>query len=167
MNAVVKLTLPALVAALLGAALNSAAAQPLQRSLVGTWTLVGGSIYQGNATSEPFGPQALGTLVLDPGQRFVLLIARPDLPKFATARRDAGTPEENQAVLAGLLALMGTYRVSGDGQSLTFHVEAGTFPNWVGTDQPCPFTLTGDQMIWLHPSAIGPGLAQLVWRHAP
>lgn len=42
----------------------------------------------------------------------MLLIARPGLPNFAASKRDAGTPEENKAVLAGLLAFIGTYSVS-------------------------------------------------------
>jgi len=97
----------------------------------------------------------------------MLMMARRDLPKFTANKRDAGTPEENKALLAGLLALMGTYRVQDAGQSLILHIEAGTFPNWVGTDQRCPFTLVGDQMIWLHTMVVGGQVAQVVWRHVP
>lgn len=41
----------------------------------------------------------------------MLLIAR-GLRNFAANKCDAGTPEENKAVLAGLLAFIGTYSVS-------------------------------------------------------
>jgi hypothetical protein len=71
--------------------------------------LVSETAHQDDKTSEPLGPNPLGSFMFDQGGRFILLIARPDIPKFAANKRDAGTPEENKAVLAGLLAFIGTY----------------------------------------------------------
>ena len=100
--------------------------------------------------------------------RLFLLIARPGLPKFAANKRDAGSPEENKAVLAGLLAFIGTYSVSEADHVLTLHVEAGTFPNWTGADQKRSFTLTADQMNWTNRTpAIGAEVVEVVWRRAP
>jgi hypothetical protein len=50
-----------------------------------------------------------------------------------------GTPKENKALLAGLLAFIGTHSVSEADQVLTHHVETGTFPHWVGDRmiRPC------------------------------
>jgi len=70
------------------------------------------------------------------------------LPKFAAKKRDAGTPEENKAVLESSLAFFGTYSASDVDQLITLHVEASTFPNWSGTDQRRSITLTGDEMKW-------------------
>ena len=170
MNAMVKLTLPALVVgAMFAAADFTGAQQPSgQDRLVGTWMLVSETAHQGDKTSEPLGPNPLGSIMIDQGGRFMLLIARPGLPKFAANKRDAGTPEENKAVLAGLLAFIGTYTVSGADQVLTLHVEASTFPNWVGADQKRSFTLVGDEMKWTNRTpAIGAEVVEVVWRRAP
>jgi Lipocalin-like domain len=135
---------------------------------VGTWTLVSETAHQGDKTTEPLGPHPLGSIMFDRGGRFMLLIARPGLPKFAANKRDAGTPEENKAVLAGLLAFIGTYSASEADQVLTLHVDASTFPNWIGADQKRSFTLTGDQMKWTNRTpAIGAEVVDVVWRRAP
>ena len=98
----------------------------------------------------------------------MLLIARPGLPKFAANKRDAGTPEENKAVLAGSLAFFETYSVSEADQAITLLVEASTFPNWIGTNQKRSFTLAGDEMKWTNRTpAIGAEVVEVVWRRAP
>jgi hypothetical protein len=43
---------------------------------------------------------------------FSLVNTRADLPKFASNRRDQGTPEENKAVVQGSIAYFGTYSVN-------------------------------------------------------
>jgi hypothetical protein len=70
----------------------------------------------------------------------------PALLKFAANKRDAGRREKNKAVLAGLLAFIGSYTVSEADQVLTLQVEASTFPNWGGTNQKRSLTLIGDGM---------------------
>lgn len=136
-------------------------------TVVGTWTLVSEVAHQGEKTTLPLGPNPLGSIILDPGGRFILMIARPDLPKFAGNKRDAGTPEENKAVLAGSLAFFGTYSMDADGV-LTLHPEASTFPNWVGVDQKRYCTVAGDEMKWTNRTpAIGAEFVELVWKRAP
>ena len=170
MNAIVKLTLPALVVGAMFAAAGIADAQQpvVQGHVVGTWMLVSETAHQGDKTTEPLGPNPLGSVMFDRGGRFMLLIARPGLPKFTANKRDAGTPEENKAVLAGLLAFIGTYSVSEADHVLTLHVEASTFPNWIGADQKRSFTLAGDEMKWTNRTpAIGAEVVEVVWRRAP
>jgi hypothetical protein len=136
-----------------------------QPSVAGTWVLVSEVAHQGGKTSEPLGPHPVGLMMLDPGGRFILMIARPDLPKFAANRREAGTPDENKAVLAGSLAFFGTYSVSAG--LLTLRPEASTFPNWVGADQKRYFTLEGDEMKWTNRTpAIAAQVVELVWKRA-
>jgi hypothetical protein len=134
--------------------------------VVGTWILVSETAHKGGKTTEPLGPHPLGSMMLDRGGRFMLMIAKPDLPRFAANKRDAGTPEENKAVLAGSLAFFGTYSVKE--QVLTLHPEASTFPNWVGADQKRDFTISGTEMKWVNKSpAIGAEVVEVVWRRAP
>jgi hypothetical protein len=135
-------------------------------AVVGTWILVSETAHKGGKTTEPLGPHPLGSMMLDPSGRFMLMIARSDLPKFAAKKRDAGTAEENKAVLAGSLAFFGTYTVKG--RVLALRPEASTFPNWVGADQNRDFTISGAEMKWVNQSpAIGAEVVEVVWRRAP
>ena len=72
-------------------------------SLVGTWTLVSETAHHDDNTTQPLGANPKGLMMFDSAGRFMMIIARPDIPKFAVNKRDAGTPEENKAVLAGML----------------------------------------------------------------
>jgi hypothetical protein len=170
MNAIPKLTVPMLVvgAMLVSAGFARAQQTTLQGAVVGTWTLVSEVAHQGEKTTLPLGPNPLGSIMLDPGGRFILMIARPNLPKFAANKRDAGTPEENKAVLAGSLAFFGTYSVNEADHVLTLHPEASTFPNWVGADQKRYTAVAGDEMKWTNRTpAIGAEVVELVWKRAP
>ncbi len=137
------------------------------RAVVGTWLLVSEVAHQGEKTTQPLGPNPLGSIMLDRGGRFIIMIARPDLPRFAANKRDAGTAEENKAVLAGALAFFGTYSVNEADRILVLHPEASTFPNWVGADQKRYITLTADEMKWTNRTpAIGAEVVELVWKRA-
>lgn len=158
---------------LLGALMANAQAKKDEKAkpagaVVGTWTLVSEVGHQGEKTTLPLGPNPLGSIMLDSGGRFILMIARPDLPKFAGNKRDAGTAEENKAVLAGSLAFFGTYTSNEADNVLTLHPEASTFPNWVGADQKRTCTVAGDEMKWTNRTpAIGAEYVELVWKRAP
>jgi hypothetical protein len=134
-----------------------------EKGVLGTWTLVTETAYQGGKRTEPLGPNPLGSVMFDRGGQFMLMIARPGLPTFVANKRDAGTPEENKAVLEGSLAFFGTYSVSEADQVLTLHLEASTFPNWSGTGQKRSITLTGDEMKWTNRTpAISAEVVELV-----
>jgi hypothetical protein len=67
-----------------------------------------------------------------------------------------------------LLALIGTYSVAEVDRVITLHVEAGTFPNWIGSDRKRSFELVGDEMKWTNRTpAIGAEVVELAWRRAP
>ena len=139
--------------------------KPTSAGLVGTWTLVSETAHQGDKTTQPLGPNPVGMMMFDSGGRFMMLIARPGLPKFAAGKRDAGTPEENKAVLAGLLAFFGTYSVNEADQVLILRPEASTFPNWNDADQKRFLKLVGDQQIWTNRTpAIGAEVVEVVWK---
>ncbi|GEJ57564.1 lipocalin-like domain-containing protein [Anaeromyxobacter diazotrophicus] len=165
MNTIVRLAL--LAALQLGFAGSARAQQAAADAVIGTWTLVSETALHGGKTTEPLGPHPLGCMMLDRGGRFILMIARSDLPRFAAGKREAGTPEENKAVLAGSLSFFGTYRLDGAGGVLILRPEASTFPNWVGADQKRQLTLSGDEMKWVNRApAIGAEVVEVVWRRA-
>jgi hypothetical protein len=154
----------AFVVPLLAALTIAAPSVAADQNLVGAWRLVSETVERGGQTTEPLGADPAGRMMLDDRGHFMLLIARRDLPKIAANRRDQGTPEENHHILAGMLAFFGAYTVSPD-QVLMIHVEAGSFPNWIGSDQKREFALAGDEMTWVNRApAVSGETAKLVWK---
>jgi hypothetical protein len=92
--------------------------------------------------------------------------ARADLQRFASNSRTEGTPEEYKAVVHGTIAHLGTYTVDEAGKTITFRIQAGTFPNWNGVEQKRPFTLAGDELRWTTPAASGGGTGEVVLKRA-
>ena len=100
------------------------AAAQTAKDLVGTWTSVSITAVQDGKTIEPYGPNPKALLMFDDKGRYVSLIVRSDLPKFASGNRMTGTPEENKALVQGTNAHFGTYVVEGD--KLVLHIESAT-----------------------------------------
>ena len=101
---------------------GNAAAQNA-RSVAGTYSVV---------TSAPFGANPRGQMILGRDGRYSIVLARATLPKVAAGARNKGTPEENGALVGGSIAHFGTYTVDEKEKTITFNVEASTFPNWDG-----------------------------------
>jgi Lipocalin-like domain len=68
--------------------------------IVGTWSLVSSVTERDGVRTDQFGAGAKGMLVLDGAGHFMLTIIGPDLPKFSSNNRAAGTPDENKAVVS-------------------------------------------------------------------
>jgi hypothetical protein len=94
----------------------------------------------------------------------VLAIVRAGLPKVASNNRTTATPEENKAIVGGSLAHFGTLSVNAADKTFTFKIETATFPNWSGTEQKRPFTISGDQLRYTAAAASGGGTATVVWK---
>jgi hypothetical protein len=137
----------------------------LKEQIIGTWSLVSSETVQQNGTRSPtFGPNAKGIAIFDHGGNYVFSFVSSNLPKFTHNNRNAGTAEENKAVVEGSLGHFGTYAVNEADSSFTLRIEGSTFPNWAGTEQKRVFTLAGDELKWITPLASGGGTAELVWR---
>ncbi len=119
--------------------------------LVGTWEWVSvDNTAPDGSRTQPFGPKPSGYLIFDSDGRFFWLISRPGRAKFASSRRDQGTPDENKATVQGSLAYCGTYSVHHD--ILAMRIEASTYPNEEGAEQRRAFTLIDDQLTWRNPT---------------
>jgi hypothetical protein len=124
-----------------------AIAQSSRDRLVGTWEWLSVDNTQPDGTrSQPFGPKPGGYLSFGADGRFLWLITRPYRAKFASGRRDQGSPEENKATVQGSLAYGGTYAVSND--TLIMKIEASTYPNEEGAEQRRTITLNGGELTW-------------------
>ena len=151
---------------LLAGGLPGPAAAQASKEIVGAWTLVSLTVERDGRTVDFYGPNPLGQTIFDPNGRFSSIFIRSDLPTFASNNREAGTPEENRAVVQGSIAFFGAYSV-GPGNILNLHIEGSTFPNWRGVDQRRPFELAGDELRITNPTAsTGTGGTKQVWRRA-
>ena len=136
----------------LGLAMSSITAiAQSSKELVGTWEWLSVDNTQPDGTrSQPFGPKPGGYLSLGADGRFVWLITGPGRAKFASGKRDQGTPEENKTTVQGSLAYCGTYVVNND--TLILKIEASTYPNEEGAEQRRTFTLSGAELTWRNPT---------------
>jgi len=140
----------------------------LKEQLVGTWTFVSAVDVQKDGTKvDTWGANPKGMLVLDANGRYVLVINRSDLPKFASNRRDQGTAEENKAVMKGLIVTFGTYSVNEADKTLTTKVEGGSFPNFYGVNQRRTITsLNAEELKYTNPATSTGTSAQVTWKRA-
>jgi hypothetical protein len=135
------------------------------KDLVGSWSLVSSTVQQGANTLQPFGADPKGSLIFGADGRYVAMIARAGLPKFAGDNRLAGTPEEYKAIVNGAIAHFGSYLA--DESTITFRIATSTYPNWDGTEQKRAFKLAGDTLSYMVGDAsVGGGAATLVWKRA-
>ena len=169
MRRYIRLVLTALVGGVLivGITSNAFAQKPLKDQIVGTWTAISvENVNKDGSRRQEFGPSPKGMYIFEPNGYYVVVLTRPDVPKYASNDRLMGTAEENTAAAQGVLAFFGTYTVNEADHTLNFHIERSTFPNWSGTDQKRSVTITGDEMKYTNAAASGGGKAELVWKRA-
>ena len=160
-------TFTAISASLLFAALAASARDVAAQSaaqLAGTYSGVSFTSTDAAGNSTPvFGPNPRAMLVLTADGHYNMVIMRESLPKFVLNNRLKGAAEENLAVVAGSLAHFGKYTIDEKDNSITFHIDSATFPNWDKTSQKRPLTLKGDQFSYTTPAS-GGGTAEVVWK---
>jgi hypothetical protein len=145
-------------------------AKSLRDQLVGTWSFVIAEITMADGKKQlPFGDKPNGMLIFTADGHFSQVHVASGLPRIASNNRLAGTAEENKAILAGSLALFGTYTVDEEKRTVTFHIQASTFPNLEGVAQVRTIDqLTADEFRNTNPAATrdGPAVAMNVYRRA-
>ncbi len=172
MNRLITLTMTTMALLSLGITLPAgdvfAQQKSLKEQIVGSWTYASADTVRPDGSKVPtFGPNPSGLVIFGSDGRYVSLVVRTDVPKFASNSRIAGTPEENKAVVEGGIATFGKYTINEADKTLILQIERSSFPNWNGTEQRRPVTITGDELkyIVLTPSA-GGGRAEVVLKRA-
>jgi Lipocalin-like domain len=108
---------------------RDAAAQDksLKQQVVGAWLL--GSVYDQTTDGvkhDVWGPGVQGALMISSSGRFSLLLM--------AGNREEASPNPRSPV-GPAIAYFGTYTVDEGAKTLTYHIEASTFPEWNGTDR--------------------------------
>ena len=146
---------------------SSPASAQSAADVVGTWSLVSSVTEKDGTKTDQFGTGAKGMLTLDTDGHFMLTIIGPELPKFASNNRAAGTPDENKAVVSKSIAMIGTYSVNSVDKTLIFKVESATFPNWNGTEQKRLLaSASRDELKYVTPTASSGGVGTVTWKRA-
>ena len=130
-------------------------AQNLKDHIVGAWKTV--EIYneQDGKKTHLYGDHPVGMTIFDKSGTYVGWLSKPDLPKFATANRLKGTDAEYRAVGQGIIAGYGTYTV--EGNEVTIKFIASSYPNRAGTTEKRTYTIKGDELISVNPTAASGG----------
>jgi hypothetical protein len=140
--------------------------------LVGAWTLLLNDAVKTDGTHVPqFGPNPSGILMFSPDGHYSVEIMRANLPKLAANNREKPSADEMKAIALGALSHFGTFAANDADKSLTFRVEASSYPNWNGTQQKRTITALSDDVLTYtvkNPSANPGGVdhVELVWRKA-
>jgi Lipocalin-like domain len=104
--------------------------KPWKEAIVGSWSLLISDVVNKDGTQTPqFGPNPMGLLMFDAGGHFSMQIMRASRPKFAAKNRLQGTADENKAAIAGTITQFGGYTLDEPSKTLTFRVEASSYPN--------------------------------------
>src|SRR5215813_11075388 len=143
-----------------------ASAQQIDKNLVGAWNIVSVTYQQGDKTTEPYGSNIRGTQVFGADGRFAVVVTRGDLPKVASNNRETATAEESQKIVHGSIGYFGSYTTNAADNSVTVNIEGATYANWIGTSQKRTYTITGDEMVLLNPTASGGGSAKVILKRA-
>ena len=143
-----RIAVSAFAVAALAASGLSAQQKSLNDQLIGTWNLVSWEQTRPDGSkSQRFGANPKGVQVFDANGRFYLMMARPDLPKFAASDPMKATPEEATQIVQGSLAYFGTYTVNEGDKTINLRMESSTFPNQVGGEQQRVIeSLSGDEL---------------------
>ena len=147
--------------------LSASAWAQVPDDLRGTWILVSSVTDKDGMKTEQFGSGAKGMMSLDADGHFMLTIIGPDIARFASNSRAAGTPQENKAVVSKSIAMIGTYSLNPADRTLTFRVESATFPNWNGTEQKRSIVTAGkDELKYITATASSGGVGTVTWKRA-
>jgi hypothetical protein len=128
------------------AAGSAIAANALKDEIVGTWQMVSNVTTKSDGSKiDTWGPNPKGMIVFERNGRVASITTRPGIPNFASNNRGTGTADENKAVVQGSIAYYGTYSVNESDKSVTYQIEAATYPNWQGTTQKRAIAFSGNE----------------------
>jgi hypothetical protein len=138
----------------------------IKEEIAGTWMFVSAvDVHPDGRRVDPWGQSGKGMFIFDGNGRYTQFIVRTDLPKIAGGTRDKGTPDENKAVMGGIVGSFGTYTVDEASKTVTTKVEGGTFPNLFGVEQKrLILSLTADELKYANPTTSTGMRAESIWR---
>lgn len=133
--------------------------------LAGTWTLVAADVLHADGTrSRDYGAAPKGLLLIDGSGRYSLQIFKSERPRFAAEDKLSATEAEYKAAVLGSSTHFGSISIDPVGGTLTFKIEAASFPNWEGAAQTRRYELTGDELSYRVPPRPNGDTPISIWR---
>jgi hypothetical protein len=166
MTIIGKILLAGIAFCVLASSVAAQNAKTMREQLIGSWDMVSAVVTVDGTQGEVFGPHPQGMLIFERNGRFVQIEITPGLAKFTSNSRDTGTPEENKADVTETLAFYGTWSVDEGARTVTYHVVAGTYPNFNGVDlKRLVTTLDATDLVWTNPTpSQGSGSGHVAWK---
>jgi hypothetical protein len=141
------------------------AAPPSAAPLVGTWSLVAADVLHADGTrTRDYGAAPKGLLEIDTDGRYSLQIFNSERPRFVGNDKLAGTEGEYRSAVLGSSTHYGTINLDTAHGTLTFNIEAASFPNWEGAAQTRHYELKGDELSYRVPARPDGNTPISVWR---
>jgi hypothetical protein len=124
--------------------------------LIGTYRLLGMEHFTADGkVGMPFGENPKGFIIYTAEGYMSAILMRVGRPDFADGDILAGRDDERVAAFGSSSAYAGRYEIVGD--QIVHHLEATTYPNWTGTDQPRHFELTDTHLTLFPPEMLMQG----------
>jgi hypothetical protein len=144
----------------------------MKEALVGAWRLLIIDAVNPDKTQTPLmGPNPAGTLIFTANGQYSSQVVRTNnRVKFASNDREKGTPQEEKAAIEQIVTHFGTWSVDEGSMTLTFRIEASSFPNWDGTTQKRTITALNPNDVLTYTSmtpATGTLPIMLAWKWIP
>jgi len=140
-------------------------ADPAVSPLAGTWTLVAADVVHTDGTrARDYGAAPKGLLLIDGEGHYSLQIFKSERPRFASGDKLAGTEGEFKAASLGSSTHFGAVSIDPAAGTITFKIDAASFPNWEGATQTRAFELKGDELSYRVPPRPNGDVPISVWR---
>jgi len=143
--------------------------KPLKDLLVGTWLQVSVDVVSTDGTRRGlFGDNPKGIVIYTNDGYFCLMQARNDLPKLASGRPAAATPDEAKAVVVGSIAYFGRYWLDEASKVLSVDIQASTLANQVGdpTEKRTITSLTDSELRFTRPGLLPGTTLEVLFKRA-
>ena len=112
---------------------------------------------------DPAGLQ--GFLMFDANNHFLMVITHFGHSKFGSKNGWEQTPGGGHSNWQRSVACFGRYSINESDHTISAHIDASTFPKWVGTEQKRQYTAGGDKLKWTNAALSGAArTADLVWK---
>jgi hypothetical protein len=146
-------------------ATTSLRADPAASPFAGTWTLAAADVVHPDGSRDhDYGAAPKGLLLIDGEGHYSLQIFKSERPRFESSDKATGTEAEFKAAVLGSSTHFGEISVDQAAGTLTFKIDAASFPNWEGAAQTRRYELKGDELSYRVPPRPNGDVPISVWR---